>query len=170
MGICTHRPNSNLMVLNFVVADLTSNNSNVFFYDEQAQGKDVDALCNLRFTYHLEKFKTLLSCKIAMLKTLLVILNNYVGQNKLQLVMQFFTLLPIMFYSKVLLVNLIPRHSHNTADRVIAWCHNATKGKNFYSPMAIVEAINGVKGVDASFTDHRDVRCLCYVGWGPHLQ
>jgi hypothetical protein len=67
------------MVSNFVVADLTGNNNNVFFYDEWAQGKDVDALCNLRFTYHMEKFKTLLSRKITMSKTLLVILNNCVG-------------------------------------------------------------------------------------------
>jgi hypothetical protein len=42
--------NFNLLVLNFVVVDLTSNNSDVFFYDERAQGKDVDALCSLRFT------------------------------------------------------------------------------------------------------------------------
>jgi hypothetical protein len=27
--------NSNLMVSNFVIADLTNNNSHVFFYDEQ---------------------------------------------------------------------------------------------------------------------------------------
>jgi hypothetical protein len=60
--------NSNLMVSNFVVANLISNSSDVFFYDEQAQSKDVDALCSLRFTYHLEKFKTLLSRKIAMPK------------------------------------------------------------------------------------------------------
>jgi len=100
--------NSNLMVSNFMVADLTSNNSDVFFYDERAQGKDVDAVCNLRFTYHLEKFKMLLNHKIAMQKTLFVILDNYVGQNKSQLVMQFFVLLSIMFYSKVVLVYLIP--------------------------------------------------------------
>jgi hypothetical protein len=77
----------NLMVSNFVVADLTSTNSNVFFYDERAQGKDVDALCSLQFTYHLKKFKMLLNHKIIMPKILLIILNNYVGQNKLQLVM-----------------------------------------------------------------------------------
>jgi hypothetical protein len=29
----------------------------VFFYDERAQGKDADVLCNLRFTYHSNKFK-----------------------------------------------------------------------------------------------------------------
>ncbi|CAK9878513.1 unnamed protein product [Sphagnum jensenii] len=33
--------NSNLMVSNFVVVDLTSNTNDVFFYDEQAQSKDV---------------------------------------------------------------------------------------------------------------------------------
>jgi hypothetical protein len=71
------------MVSNFVVVDLISNNSDVFFYDEWAQGKDVDALCSLQFTYHLEKFKTLLNRKIVMPKTLLVILNNCVDQNKL---------------------------------------------------------------------------------------
>jgi hypothetical protein len=30
------------------------------------------------------------------------------------------------------------------------------KGKNFYIPMAIVEAVNQVKGVNAKFIDHRD--------------
>jgi hypothetical protein len=51
----------------------------VFFYDERTPGKDVDALCSLWFTYHLEKFKTLLSRKIVMLKNLRIILNNCVG-------------------------------------------------------------------------------------------
>ncbi len=36
-----------MMVSNFVVADLISDSANVLFYDEQAQGKDADALCNL---------------------------------------------------------------------------------------------------------------------------
>jgi hypothetical protein len=49
--------NSNLMVLNFVVADLTNESANMFFYDEQAQGKDANVLCSLRFTYHSNKFK-----------------------------------------------------------------------------------------------------------------
>jgi len=39
--------NSNLMVSNFVIVDLTNDNADVLFYDEQAQGKDVDALCSL---------------------------------------------------------------------------------------------------------------------------
>ncbi len=43
------------------------------------------------------------------------------------------------------------------------------KGKNSYSPMAIVEAINKVKGVNMNFVDHRIARCLCYVDWGPIL-
>jgi nicotinic acid mononucleotide adenylyltransferase len=39
--------NSNLMMSNFVVADLINNNNDVFFYDERTPGKDVDALCSL---------------------------------------------------------------------------------------------------------------------------
>jgi hypothetical protein len=39
--------NSNLMVSNFVVADLTNDSANMFFYDERTQGKDADALCSL---------------------------------------------------------------------------------------------------------------------------
>jgi hypothetical protein len=35
------------MVSNFVIVDLTNDNADVLFYDEQAQGKDVDALCSL---------------------------------------------------------------------------------------------------------------------------
>ncbi|CAM6027652.1 unnamed protein product [Sphagnum balticum] len=162
--------NSNFMVSNFVVVDLISNSNDVFFYDERAQGKDVDALFSLRFTYHLEKFKTLLSHKITMPKTLLVILDNCVGQNKSYLVMQLFTMLSILFYLKVVLVYLIPRHSHNTANWVITWCRNVMKGKNFYSPMAIIEAVNEVKGVNTSFIDHRDARRPCYVSWGPILK
>jgi hypothetical protein len=46
--------NSNLMVSNFVVVDHTSDNVDVFFYEERVQGKDADALCNLRFMYHFK--------------------------------------------------------------------------------------------------------------------
>jgi hypothetical protein len=44
------------------------------------------------------------------------------------------------------------------------------KGKNFYSPMVIIEVVNEVKGVNTSFINHRDVRRPCYVGWGPILK
>jgi uncharacterized membrane protein required for colicin V production len=89
-------------------------------------------------------------------KILVVILDNYVGQNKSQLVMQFFALLSIMFYIKVVLIYLIPKHSHNIADQIVAWCCNAMKGKNFYTPMAIIKAINQFKGVNVKFINHRD--------------
>jgi len=55
--------NSNLMVSNFVVVDLTNYSANVLFYDERAQGKDADVLCNLWFTYHSNKFKMMLERK-----------------------------------------------------------------------------------------------------------
>jgi hypothetical protein len=107
----------------------------------------------------------MLDRKQATPKILVVIFNNCVGQNKSQIVMQFFTLLSITCYTKIMLIYLIPGHSHNIADRIIAWCHNAMKGKNFYTPMAIIEAINHVKGVNVKVIDHRDSQRPCYVGW-----
>ncbi|ETM36273.1 hypothetical protein L914_16999, partial [Phytophthora nicotianae] len=47
--------NSNLILQNFVVADIDNNINHVYFYDERAQGKDADALCSLRLNYHLAK-------------------------------------------------------------------------------------------------------------------
>jgi hypothetical protein len=98
----------------------------------------------------------MLEHKQAMPKILVVILDNWVGQNKSQLVMQFFALVSIMFYTKVVLIYLILGHSQNTVDQFIVWCRNAMKGKNFYTPMAIVETDNQVKGVNANFIDHCD--------------
>jgi hypothetical protein len=39
--------NSNLMIQNFVVADITNKRNSVYFYDERGQGKNADALCSL---------------------------------------------------------------------------------------------------------------------------
>jgi hypothetical protein len=79
-----------------------------------------------------------------MSKTLLVILENCVGQNKSQLVMQVFLLLSILFYLKVVLVYLIPGHSHNIIDRVIAWCCNAMKGKNDALLSPLLDPLEGL--------------------------
>jgi hypothetical protein len=98
----------------------------------------------------------MLERKHATPKILEVILDNCVRHNKLQLVMQFFAILSIMFYSKVVLIHLIPGHSQNTIDQIVAWCCNAMKGKNFYILMVIVEVVNQVKGVNVKFIDHRD--------------
>jgi len=84
----------------------------------------------------------MLKRKQATPEILVVIFNNYIGQNKSQLVMQFFALLSITFYTKVMLIYFIPKHSHNTVDRIVAWCRNAMKGKKFYIPMAIVKDVN----------------------------
>ncbi|XP_078725585.1 LOW QUALITY PROTEIN: uncharacterized protein LOC144942661 [Lampetra fluviatilis] len=145
--------NSNLMVRNFVPADITSRVNNVIFYDERAHGKDAEALCSLRFVYHMK----LLTMKTARMipSTLLVILDNCVGQNKSQLAMMFFAMLSLLLCSKVILLYLIPGHSHNQADRVVAWCRNAMKGKNFYTPMDIVQAVNDTMAPVGSLTSEK---------------
>ena len=47
--------NSNFVLDNFVIADITGDRNNVIFYDERGQGKDADALFSPRIRYHLRK-------------------------------------------------------------------------------------------------------------------
>jgi len=83
-----------------------------------------------------------------------LILDNYVGQNKLKVVFMFYALLSLLFYDKVALLFLIPGHSHNQADCVVAWCRNKMRAQNLYTPNVIVSKLNTIKSVSAEFLDH----------------
>jgi len=84
--------------------------------------------------------------------------------------MQFFAMLSIVFYLKVVLLYLIPGHSHNAADRVVAWCRNKMRGRNYYTPADIVSDVNDINRVGATFVDHRDSRRPCFIGWSALLK
>jgi hypothetical protein len=85
---------------------------------------------------------------------LLLILDNCVGQNKSKLVFMFYALLSLLFYDKVTFLFLIPGHSQNQADQVVAWCRNKMHAQNLYTPSAIVFELNTIKSVSAEFLDH----------------
>ncbi len=89
---------------------------------------------------------------------LLLILDNCVGQNKSKVVFMFYVLLSLMFYDKVALLFLILGHSHNQADRVVAWCRNKMRAQNLYTPNAIVSELNAIKFVSTEFLDHQSSR------------
>ncbi|EGZ06120.1 hypothetical protein PHYSODRAFT_531244 [Phytophthora sojae] len=57
-------------------------------------------------------------------------------------------MLSIVFpYRKVVLCFLLPGHSHNVADRVVAWCRKATQTLNLYTPSDLLKEVNNAKGV-----------------------
>ncbi|ETI52717.1 hypothetical protein F443_04225, partial [Phytophthora nicotianae P1569] len=66
---------------------------------------------------------------------------------------------------KVVLLFLLPGHSHNAADRVVAWCRNKMKGVNLYAPNEIVAKMNESKSVRAQFIDHRSHLLTFFYGW-----
>jgi len=140
------------MMQNFIISDITANRNNVLIYDERGQGKGVDALCSLRLFFHLRLHKKRADRSP---KMLLLIFDNYVGQNKSKVVFMFYALLFLLFYDKVALLFLIPGHSHNQADRVVAWCRNKMRAQNLYTPSAIVSELNAIKSVSADFLDHQ---------------
>jgi hypothetical protein len=109
------------MMHNFIISDITANRNNVLIYDEHGQGKGANALCSHRLLFHL-RFRQERADRLP--KMLLLILDNCVGQNKSKVVFMFYALLSLLFYDKVVFLFLIPGHSHNQADRVVAWCRN----------------------------------------------
>ena len=106
------------MTYNFVIADITTGENNVYFYDERGQGKGADALCSLRLRYHLRKFEQY-SKTGQMPKLSMSLLDNCVGQNKSQDVIMFASLLSLLFYEKVAFMYFLPGHTHMHPDRVV---------------------------------------------------
>jgi hypothetical protein len=154
--------NSNLMMQNFIISDITANRNNVLIYDERGQGKGADALCSLRLFFHLRLRQERADRSP---KMLLLILDNCIGQNKSKVVFMFYALLSLLFYDKVALLFLIPGHSHNQADRVVAWCRNKMRAQNLYTPNAIVFELNAIKSVSAEFLDHQSSRRPFFGDW-----
>ena len=149
--------NSNLIIHNFVIADITGGVNNIYFYDERAQGKDGNALCNLRIAYHLTKSEiTTVS---------LDILDNFVGQNKSNTTMMFCAMLSILFYETVVCIYLIPGHSHMVADRVVAWMKKSIRSKQIFHPDEFVKSCNDIKSVKAVFLDHTVRNSHFFIGW-----
>lgn len=79
-------------------------------------------------------------------------------------------MLSILFYRKVILLFLLPGYSHNTVNRVVAWCCNTMVGKTFYTLKEVVECVNGINYVRASFIDHHSEKHPLYIGWDVNLK
>ena len=79
--------------------------------------------------------------------------------------MKFFAMLSVLLYDKVVLLYLLPGHSHMKPDRVVAWVKGAIKGLNLYTPQQIVEKCNTVNSIEAEFLDHNSPNRPFFVGW-----
>ena len=157
--------NSNLIIHNFVIANISTGNNYVQFYDERGQDKCGDALCSLRLRYHLMQ----ISGHEERPTMSLSIKDNCVGQNKSNITFQFSALKSLIFYECVVSLFLIPGHSHNIADRVVAWNRRKCRGKNVYEPQTMAELCNLTKSVKAEFLDHNDPKRPFFVGWSALL-
>ena len=71
--------------------------------------------------------------------------------------MQFDCFLSLSFYKRVLILYLIPGHSHMMADRVVAWAKGGMKHKDIFVPAEMVNAMNSVKSIRAEYIDHKVV-------------
>ena len=159
----------NLMNNVFVLADMSRKKSNVFLYDERCMGKDKDALCSLRLKFHLESIQERRKAGRNPPTCFISVRDNCVGQNKSNVTMMFDCWLSLCFYERVLVLYLIPGHSHMMADRVVAWVKGAIQHKDLFVPSELVNAINEVKGITADFLSHSDPERECWKEWGKFL-
>ena len=86
----------------------------------RCMGKDKDALCSLRLNYHISSRQKCLEENRTPPEVYVSIRDNCIGQNKSNVTMLFDCWLSLSFYKRVMLVFLLPGHSHMIADRVVA--------------------------------------------------
>ena len=163
---------SNLIIQNFITADLSQNTNHCYLYDERAQDKGADALCSLRLLYHMEDTAEYLKKygKDCSDRILFLIMDNCVVQNKSKIFFRFFALLSILCYKKIIILFLIPGHSHQFADKIVSWCRRVMKGKNIWTGPMMRDKLDDVKNVHAKFIDHRDDDRPFFTGWSTYLQ
>ena len=147
--------NSNLILHNFISCDITAGVHRVMLYDERSQGKGCDAVCSMRLGLQLKlnerRVKQGTEAKMCM-----TLLDNCVGQNKSQAVMQFYAMIQLIFYPQLACLYLKSGHSHMVADRVVGWTKGILQGKNLYHPLEIAAIMSKVRGVDADFLQASD--------------
>jgi hypothetical protein len=155
---------SNLIIQNFVIANINDNVNNVWLFDERAQDKGADCMCSLRMRYHLRQLDRYKLCNKRPSVSVSV-LDNCVGQNKSNITMKFNAMLSLLFYDKVVLLYLISGHSHMIADRVVAWIKGSLKNGNYYCPKDFAAVMNTVKSVHAEFLDHSSSKRPFFINW-----
>eukprot|EP01038_Epipyxis_sp_PR26KG_P018208 gene18208-25613_t len=133
---------SNLMLNLYVMSDISRNEQNVFVYDERLMGKDKDALCSLRMAFHIKSRNKCLALGVVPPKVFISIRDNCVGQNKSNVTLKLECFLSMSFYERVLIIYLIPGHSHMLPDRVVSWVKKFLAQRNLYSPQCIVAGEN----------------------------
>ena len=161
--------NSSLMTNLFVMADISRGENKVILYDERLMGKGKDALCSLRMKYHIENAQRCVLEGRAQPDAYISIRDNCVGQNKSNVTMQFDCFMAMSFYKRVMIIYLIPGHSHMIADRVVAWVKRSLTRKDIFIPCQLLKAVDGVKSVDATFIDHESSSRPCFEQWDTFL-
>ena len=168
---CSDYYASKLKLIVFVIVCISENRNYVFLWDERGMGKDMDAMCSVRFV-HMLRQRNILRTRPADLPTMrFQVMDNCVGQNKSQAVFMFFALLSLTWYPDgFVCLFLLPGHSHFPPDRTVSWLKKSLHGKNLFLPEHFVQYFNGITSVTAEFMDHRGPNRLMFRGWDAILQ
>jgi len=98
-------------------------------------------------------------------KTLCLVLDNCVGQNKSQIVMMFFCFLSVTLYDKVVAHYPVSGHSHMPPDKTCLHAKRALGKENLFHPHDMLLRMNKVYSVMASYLDHTKKDCPFFDSW-----
>ena len=87
--------------------------------------------------------------------------DNCVGQNKSHALMQFYAWLSLWCYETVIVIYLIPGHSHFAPDVATAWMCQTLKNKNTFTPSQLLRCVNSCDRLEATWLQKKDTS----VGW-----
>ena len=138
---------SNLAIYMFVISNLSTGINSIHLYDERTMGKNADALCSLRFIYHMRLYVEArnANCLSTLPTTLYIIMDNCLCQNKSQVVMMFMSFLSMTFYKKVVCHYLVSGHSHMCPDRVVSHAKRSLGVNDMYEPNGFVNKMITVR-------------------------
>ena len=138
---------SNITLHNMNFVDCASGRCQISYFDERLAGKDGNSVCSLRWNnlkQHILENQTnlpLAECKV---------LDNCVGQNKSNSTHKFSMLCSMLIFPEgVTDIYFKVGHSHNQSDAKTGHAAKAMSKKNLYTPQAVAQEINKVKGLFA---------------------
>ena len=149
----------------FVVANTLTKNNIVYLYNKRFLKKDGDSMCNLRLINHLNLLQSYINQSSSLPHTYISVMDNCIGQNKSKTVLSFFSLLSLIFYERIILIYLLPGHSHMAADRVVSWIKKSLGRNNIYVLEQLIEKINSIQRTTVVYVPDRKI----YSGWSELL-
>lgn len=141
---------SNLIINEFIIANLSQRHGTVFLFDERDAGKSGDAMCTLRWKYLTAMMADVVENGRPLPTVLVKVLDNCTAQNKSNVSAKFDAVISLLLIPKVTCLYLKPGHSHMRADAIVSQSKHLLRGKNWFSVQEMAQRMSTGHNLTAS--------------------